>query len=755
MFKKLGSLVASPKTRWLTIFVWILMIGLFSIIWPQVNDKETTDNQLLPDNTMSVEGNKILNEEFSDDIGVPLLLVWHRAEGLQLKDVEMIQQLYTLLDEKPINEQSFIPPFGEMPAEALLGSVSEDKKALITPIFFNDEASTKQLQTGLDELEHLIRADIGVEVLDTTLASDDLKVRFSGPVGIQTDTVSLFSNADITLLIATVLIVFVLLIVLYRSPILALVPLVAVGIAYGLISPLLGFLADKGWIVVDGQAISIMTVLLFGAGTDYCLFLISRYRDELKQHEDKYMALKKALTGTGGAIMMSSVTTVIGMLALGLAYYESYDRFAVPFSLSIFIMGIAALTLLPAILALLGRIAFIPFIPRTEDMIVEREKKKDKKLRRPKPSHRFGRKIGKLVTGKPWTIIIVATILLMALAAFVPKMQFTYGLLDSFPEDMPSREGFTLIAEHYPPGEIAPVQLIVDTKGKEISLDDTLKNHPLVETVEEVKAGKNKTDYQLWEFTLNINPYSTEAVESMADFKQLTSHVLKEVEISVDEQSMWLAGETATLYDTDQITNRDQSIIIPVLLIMMAVLLCVYFKSIVASIYLLATVVLSYFSALGLGWIVLHYGFGVQEIQGLIPLYVFVFSVVLGADYNIFLVSIIWQKRKVMPLKQAIANSVAETGSVISSAGLILAGTFSVLAVMPLQVLVHFGAITALGILLDTFIVRPLLVPAITTVLGRYAFWPGKYWKADEEKSFDEHLKINESSKESEVSKNV
>src|SRR5699024_1989872 len=158
-----------------------------------------------------------------------------------------------------------------------------------------------------------------------------------------------------------------------------------------------------------------------------------------------------------------------------------------------------------------------------------------------------------------------------------------------------------------------------------------------------------------------------------------------------------------------------------------------------ATAYLLGTVVFSYLSALGLGWIVLHYGFGVEEIQGLIPLYAFVFLVVLGEDYNIFLVSSIWRKRKTMPLKQAIADSVGETGSVISSAGLILVGTFSVLAVMPLQVLVHFGAITAIGILLDTFIVRPLLVPAITTVLGRYAFWPGKMWQLKEDEHYELH----------------
>src|SRR5699024_8781168 len=238
-----------------------------------------------------------------------------------------------------------------------------------TPVFFDEDASTDELQASLDQLSTKVTDQFGAELLDSDLKDSQLHVRFSGPVGIQTDAVSLFSNADITLLMSTVLLVFILLILLYRSPILAIVPLVAVGIAYGIISPLLGFLADKEWIVVDGQAISIMTVLLFGAGTDYCLFLISRYRDELRHEADKYIALKRAISGTGGAIMMSSMTTVLGLLSLGLAYYASYDRFAVPFSLSIFIMGIAALTLLPAILALLGRVAFIPFVPRPEEMI--------------------------------------------------------------------------------------------------------------------------------------------------------------------------------------------------------------------------------------------------------------------------------------------------------------------------------------------------------------------------------------------------
>ena len=387
---------------------------------------------------------------------------------------------------------------------------------------------------------------------------------------------------------------------------------------------------------------------------------------------------------------------------------------------------------MPAILALLGRIAFIPFIPRTEEMIQELEEKKGKKMRQPKPSHRIGRKIGTVVTEKPWMIIGVCIIVLGGLAAFVPKMQFTYGLLDSFPEDMPSREGFTIIEDHYPPGEIAPVSVIVDTEGKNVDLKD-LENFAYAEEVSEPKEGASDEHLKQWTVTLSISPYATEAVESIPEMKETVIKNLEDAGITDASSSVWIGGETATLYDTEEVTSRDQALIIPVLLIVIAILLVAYLRSITAMIYLLGTVILSYLSALGLGWIVLHHIMGVSEIQGLIPLYAFVFLVALGEDYNIFLVSSIWKKRREMPLKQAIRDSVAETGSVISSAGLILAGTFSVLAVLPLQVLVHFGTITAIGIMLDTFIVRPLLVPAITTVLGRFAFWPGKLSKVKDD----------------------
>lgn len=203
--------------------------------------------------------------------------------------------------------------------------------------------------------------------------------------------------------------------------------------------------------------------------------------------------------------------------------------------------------------------------------------------------------------------------------------------------------------------------------------------------------------------------------------------------ISNAEDQLWIGGETASLYDTKQITERDEAVIIPVMISIIALLLLVYLRSIVAMIYLIVTVVLSFFSALGAGWLLLHYGMGAPAIQGAIPLYAFVFLVALGEDYNIFMVSEIWKNRKTQNHLDAVKNGVIQTGSVITSAGLILAGTFAVLGTLPIQVLVQFGIVTAIGVLLDTFIVRPLLVPAITVVLGRFAFWPGKLSRKSEE----------------------
>ncbi|MGX5468897.1 MMPL family transporter [Bacillus toyonensis] len=729
----LGRIVAGKNTQWITLSVWILITLVLSFTLPQVNSTKEPNPKNLPETAMSQQAEELMKKEFPNNAGNPLLVVWHRDGGLQSKDYKLIQDVYKELKASPLKEQSMLPPFDTIPEQVLSKSASKDGTSFVTSIFFNKSAGTDILKGNLEDVRKLVNSKVDVDPFKQKITDSGLHVRLSGPVGIQTDAVSLFSQADVKLLVATVLLVLVLLILLYRSPILAILPILVVGFAYGIISPTLGFLADHGWIKVDAQAISIMTVLLFGAGTDYCLFLISRYREYLLEEESKYKALQLAIKASGGAIIMSALTVVLGLGTLLLAHYGAFHRFAVPFSVAVFIMGVAALTILPAFLLIFGRAAFFPFIPRTTAMNEEFARKKQKVIEVKKSKGSFSNKLGDIVVRRPWTIIMLTMFVLGGLASFVPRIQYTYDLLESFPKDMPSREGFTLISDHFSAGELAPVKVVVNTKGKELPIKQEIEKFSFVNTVKEPKEGKENKQIQMYEVSLAENPYAIEALDQIPKLKNSVEKVLKDAGINDVEGQLWIGGETVSLYDTKQITERDEAVIIPVMISIIALLLLVYLRSIVAMIYLIVTVVLSFFSALGAGWILLHFGMGAPAIQGAIPLYAFVFLVALGEDYNIFMVSEIWKNRKTQNHLDAVKNGVIQTGSVITSAGLILAGTFAVLGTLPIQVLVQFGIVTAIGVLLDTFIVRPLLVPAITVVLGRFAFWPGKLSKKSEE----------------------
>jgi len=718
-----GSIVASKKGRVLTLVFWVLLVVVLSFAWPQINSIESESGKNLPSTEMSEQAAAIIADQFPNDAGTPLLLVWHRESGLTTDDFGVIQKIYGELKDKPLAHQTLIPPYDQMPTQAIAASASENSTTIVTPVFFEKGLATDILQESLNTLTKTMD-EYNVQS-KKDLASDALHVRYSGPVGIATDAVSLFSKADTKLLMATVLLVLVLLIIIYRSPLLAVIPLLVVGLAYGVISPTLGFFADHGWIAKDSQAVSIMTVLLFGAGTDYCLFLISKYREILFEVEDKTTAMKLAVRESGGAILMSALTVVIGLATLSLAHYGAFQRFAVPFSFGVLIMGIAALVVLPAILVLIGRVAFFPFVPRTEDMAQRKGKKQHK------PSHKTSHKIGHFVTHKPWVVIVATLLLLGGLTVFVPRIQYTFDLLSSFPEDMPSREGFTLIEENFSPGELAPIQLVIDTKGTDINLQQQLASIPYIDSVTDVQIGEKNNHIQLYELTLNINPYAKESLAHIPELKAEVEKMLESEGIKETDQHIWIGGETASQYDTQQITVRDEMVIMPTMIALIALLLFIYLRSLTATVYLLATVIISYFGALGAGWLILHHVMGAEAISGAIPLYAFVFLVALGEDYNIFMISEIWKKRKTTDHLTAVEEGVVRTGSVITSAGLILAGTFAVLATLPIQVLVQFGVVTAIGVLLDTFIVRPLLVPAITTVLGKYAFWPGALFKKD------------------------
>lgn len=726
-FEKYNSAVSGKKGRWIVLLSWLLLAAVLNVTLPQANSQK---NELAPNletKSPSQQAKKIAEKEFPSTSGTPALLTWYKSTGITNEELALIQKYSMEIDKNPVTSQDSVVPLYQFPLPVLKQQLSQDGTTLILPITFKKATDKEIIAEGLTNFKDLATSIFPEDPNKTKIDDNDrLLLRITGPAGISTDATALFSQGDLSLLFGTVAIVLVLLLIIYRSPILALIPLLGVGIAYGVISPILGGIAKAGWVDLDSQALSIMTVLLFGAGTDYCLFLISRYRSHLLEVNDKRTAMKLSLKGASGAIAMSGLTVVFSLLVLLLSKYGAIHRFAIPFSLSILIMMAASLTLIPALLSIIGRASFYPFLPRTREMQEELAKRKGKILPPEKHKEGFGAKLGNLIVKKPIHLMVITLLFLGVFAFFASKIVYTYDTLSSFPKDMPSREGFNIISEHFNSGELAPVQVIIQTDGKDNTVKNTIGKLPYVELVSDARPGTKDTNVMSYNVEMNVNPYSNEAMSHIPDLRQTVENSLKNAGITNSSEKVWIGGITAEQYDTKQTTNKDSNIIIPIVIGIIAVLLLVYLRSITATAYLIGTVLLSYFSALGLGWVLLHYIFGVEAIQGFIPLYAFVFIVALGEDYNIFMISSIWKKSKQLPLLQAIKEGVAESGSVITSAGLILAGTFAILTTLPIQVLVHFGTITAIGVLLDTFIVRPLLVPAITVLFGKQAFWPSK-----------------------------
>lgn len=725
-----GEMMGGKTSRWVVLGLWIAFAIVLAMVFPQVNSVENFAGDDLPEEMMSIQASAVIDEEFSSDAGIPLLIVWYKEAGLEMTDLENIQKLYAELGANPLVGQETLPPFGQMPAQALMGATSENGSAIVTPVFFNTSTNTDVLKENLAEITRITEEITGANPYDTNFEDNVLHARYSGPVGISVDATGLFKSADFQLMVATVIIILVILLIIYRSPILAVIPIIVVGIAFLVVSPLLGWMAESGWINKDAQAIAIMIVLLFGAGTDYCLFLITKYRDKLFEYENKFEAVAHAVRESTGAIAMSGLTVVIGLATLALADYGAFQRFAVPFSFGVLITGFAVITLLPAVLAILGRKAFWPFVPRTTDMAKEYAVKKNKPYKEAKLNHRFMRAIGNFVTEKPWLVIIVSGVVLVSLAFASTNIKYNYDLLSSFPEDISSREGFAIIEENFTPGELAPVKVIVDTKGEDINIVEDLASLPYVGAVGDMRTGDKNADIQLYEVDLNKNPYSNEAMDDVEQMKKDLASIAAAQGLADD--SFLIGGETSAQLDTKEVQLADEKLIQPVMIVIIFLVLVIYLRAIVTSIQLMVTVVISFFAALGAGWLIIHGLLGHESIGSSIPLYSFVFIIALGNDYNIFMISDIWKNRKRgLSHKESIAGGVASTGAVITSAGLILAGTFGVLASLPIQLLVQFGIVTAVGVLLDTFIVRPLLVPALITVIGKLSYWPGKLWRKD------------------------
>ena len=591
-------------------------------------------------------------------------------------------------------------------------------------------------------------ADTVNAIRERTAALDlpGVEIAVGGPGGLVVDIVGVFRQIDTFLLLVTVALVLALLIAIYRSPIMATIPLLGVGLVFQLAGGIAAWFAQQFDLPISGQATGIMTVVLFGTGTDYVLFVSARFREELTRHADRHEAMRRTLRGVGGAVASAGATILVASAALWLAILRSYQTLGPVIALAVALMMLAALTLIPAVLTIIGRRAFWPRQPR---FVAGSAATTD--WRR----SIYGR-IGGVVLRRPRTVLAATSAVLALCIAGLFAYQPTYDRLESLPDNTESVRSFELLRTGFPGGELARTRVFVSLAPGEQALDAgalgkldaltlALAGHPLVAgaagpsrpfgieagfaggpAAESARAGFVSEDGGAVriEVVLGVSPYAPEALDAMPELRALAR--ASAAAAGLDPGGVLIGGETAEAFDTRVAGTRDSRVVLPLILLAIGVVLALLLRSLIAPLYLMATIAFTYFATLGLAVFVFVVLLGQSGVGQGVPFFLFVFLNALSVDYNIYLMSRIREEAREAPLAEAIRHALARTGPVITSAGLILAGTFSALMTLPLQDLLQLGFAVAAGVLMDTFITRTLIVPSLVAMFGRWNWWPSR-----------------------------
>lgn len=786
MLHSLTDAASSRRGKYVTVIVWLLLAGLFTVIAPKLADVYNNSvTQSIPSNANSQVAQRLLLKEFPSSLGTPAIVVFYNPGGLTNADRARVKQASEWLtsNQKPSDVGAVLSIFTVSQAASQLNSQDGTTTTMIVTL--NGSTSDVAFQTTVkairDEIQHVT-------------AGSPLQAHVTGPAGVVDDAVLIFSSVDIKLLLVTVGLVLILLIVLYRSPILALLPLICVGWALQLVDAALGFAGKAGFFGVSQQATSIMTVLLFGAGTDYTIFIVSRFREELYRTEEKHEAMRNTMRAVGEAIVSSAGTVILALLTLTFAAIGLYSSLGPALAIAIFVMLLVGLTLIPALLVLFGRAAYWPFVPRYRS--------EQARGRQPQALRGFW---GYLAT---WTArhriwaVGGSLLLLVILALGNIGSQPTFNFLTAFRDPTDSSQGYAILQQHYAAGTLAPTTVLIQLEGTTpdtykhlVQIDAittamqkvpgvarvegptrpdggaplldpatfqaSLANVPLAvlqairngggappacqgancpptnpllnDTIGAYAASISYVSPDTSTFQLSVvlsdDPYSLAAINRIDTLRQAIDTALNSTGLGGNtptHAAAYIAGQTSLLADTYQYNQHDTLLIVPLVLLLVAIVLGLLLRSLIAPLYLLGAVTLNFFAAIGIS------SFFFQRIQGqdgfsyAIPLYTFIFLVALGADYTIFLMSRVREETSKQGLEKGVPYAVSRTGGVITSAGLILAGTFGVLTTLPLNILYQLGICVAVGILLDTFVVRGLLVPGLVLLLGKWNWWPGR-----------------------------
>ena len=700
---RLARFVTGRKTKWVVLGIWfVAVIGLSAGGLPsKVADiqDDSIDSQL-PPSAQSTEVFKLQKERFKSGQTTTGLIVYERKGGLNGADRQLIakdaQSAKTVLGK---DLKALAVPFGGGEGSAAL--VSKNGELAYTVITVPNDFQ-KASDWGKDLRD-------GVEKNDRP---EGLNVYVSGNLGLFADFTEAFGDLDAKLLTATVILVITLLLIIYRSVVMPFIPILVVGISYTIALAFL-YLYGKSGQTVTGNVTGILPVLMFGVGTDYCLLLVSRYREELHRYEDKHDAMRHALERTGPAIIASGATVILSLLVLVLAEVGGVRTLGPAAAIGVFMALLAGITLLPAILTIFGRVAFWP----------------RKRLVAYDPEHEYAqprgvwRRLGDRVLQRPAAALALTVLFFGACSLGLLAYKENYSTTSYFKNDVESVDGFKALERQVPAGTLDPTTVMIRGENGPPSdaavaqTTQTLEQRPGVAAV---TPGETSTDGQIK--TLSVvfekDPYTDTVLSSIPALR-------RSVEDSPPPGAeVLVGGGTATQYDFDKANGSDQKKVFPVALLVIGLILALLLRAIVAPLVLIGSVILSFFGTLGLSMLFFRYVVGDEGIDSSLPTFAFIFLVSLGCDYTIFLMSRVREEAAVHGTREGVLRALTATGPVITSAGIILAGTFAVFLALPLTFLFNIGFMVAVGILLDTFVVRTIMVPAAVELLGDKIWWP-------------------------------
>lgn len=690
------------KLRWIVpalgVLAWLLIAGVMSGPSGKTAEVQKNDNSAFLPKTAEATEVLELNKKFVSDEVVPAIVIYGRESGLTEADKAAIRD-----QVKSIEDHFGSTLAGDAMSRTPL--VSEDGKAAQVLILFNGTDSKKNA-------EHVnwIRDHIGT--------SDGLAAHVGGLGGILTDLMKVFESIDGMLLLVSVAIILVILLLVYRSPLLPIVVLFGAGLAYTLANGVIYLLAREGVIDVSGQSQAILNVLVLGAATDYSMLLVSRFREELRRTTSRFDAIKVAWRASFEPIVASGATVILGLLCLLLSDLSSNKGLGPVGAIGIAASLLVSLTLLPSILALGGRVLFWPVRPKYASA--------------PKEERGIWGRVANVVGRRPRWVWVGTSLLLLAAIAGLSRLDANgISQTDSFTTRTDSVAAQDLISAHFPGGLGSPAEVMVREEKASQTLAAVTStpgvDSAVVYTGMPAIPGMPPAPPKVVDGLVRIDAVLSDPADSVKARETLKT--LRDNVHAVPGADAKVGGFTAINYDVQTTSQRDRTVIIPIVLAVIFLILMVLLRSLIAPLVLIATVVLSYLATLGLSGIVFRDMLDFPGADSAYPLFAFVFLVALGVDYNIFLMTRVREEAGKLGHRAGTLRGLAVTGGVITSAGVVLAATFAALAVLPIVFVVEIAFTVAFGVLLDTLIVRSLLVPALSVDIGRFMWWPGRLRK--------------------------